>query len=222
MSAGAGDAQTRAGLRVDRFGNAYPETATSFDCSKASINVERMICSDSGLALSDGSLADLYALLMRRMTLSQRVALRGSQRSWLARRNTCENRACIASAYDTRFLTLVEALEARERRLRSRVSRVGQCQLTRIDFIGPRLQQVQGQQPSGTTVQFENGVHQVSYDREPAALMSVPGDAVRVCLASMPAHCPPGDDRGRVYEVTNLRTNLHWRLSDSSHGCGGA
>ncbi len=48
------------------------------------------------------------------------------------------------------------------------------------------------------------------------------GDKVYVCLMSILANCPPGDDRGRVYTTTNLRTMESWTLPDSEHSCGGA
>ena len=48
------------------------------------------------------------------------------------------------------------------------------------------------------------------------------GDPVRMCLVSIPHPCPKGDDRGRVYKTTNLRTHKSWSLPDSEHMCGGA
>jgi hypothetical protein len=41
-------------------------------------------------------------------------------------------------------------------------------------------------------------------------------------LAADPLPCPPGDDRGRVYKTTNLRTRETWTLPDSQYSCGGA
>ena len=43
-----------------------------------------------------------------------------------------------------------------------------------------------------------------------------------MCLTSIPKHCPPGDDRGRKYTATNLRTRGSWSMADSQHMCGGA
>ena len=64
--------------------------------------------------------------------------------------------------------------------------------------------------------------HQVSYDEVPDIARSRPGDPIRLCLVSIPKHCPPGDDRGRFYKATNLRTGKSWTLPDSEHMCGGA
>lgn len=41
-------------------------------------------------------------------------------------------------------------------------------------------------------------------------------------LIFVPKDCPPGDDRGRVYETTNLRTHEVWQTHDDPHMCGGA
>jgi hypothetical protein len=71
-------------------------------------------------------------------------------------------------------------------------------------------------------VEFANGLYQVSYDQVTAINQSRRGDPVFVCLMSLPQHCPPGDDRGKLYTATNLRSEESWTLPDSEHGCGGA
>lgn len=98
-------------------------------------------------------------------------------------------------------------------------TRVGACAKTRIKSIGTRLEGTPG---SGSAVSFENGGDQVSYDTVPAIEGSKAGDPVRMCLVSIPRRCPKGDDRGRVYRTTNLRTHQTWKLPDSEHMCGGA
>ena len=69
---------------------------------------------------------------------------------------------------------------------------------------------------------FKNGGYQVSYDTVPAIEQSKAGDPARMCLVSIPGGCPNGDDRGRVYRTTNLRTHQSWKLMNSEHMCGGA
>ena len=169
-----------------------------------------------------GRLGDTYWRLKRRMTAPERTLLRQEQRRWLRQRNSCRDRRCVAAAYERRTRFLQRDLSARERRLRASVSVEGQCQTTRIEEIGPRLQRIEGERPSGMSVGFANGVWQVSYDAVPAIWGSRVGDATRVCLIWIPTGCPPGDERGRIYEATNLRTRLSWRLPDSSHECGAA
>ncbi|MGB8899661.1 MAG: hypothetical protein WCC90_10755 [Methylocella sp.] len=97
-------------------------------------------------------------------------------------------------------------------------SRVGQCVTTAITKVGTRLDTL----GSGSALSFENGGDQFGYDTVPAIEHSRAGDRVRTCLVSIPRHCPKGDDRGRVYRTTNLRTHQTWTMADSAHMCGGA
>lgn len=96
---------------------------------------------------------------------------------------------------------------------------VGDCVETTIAWVGGRLEEAPD---SGSAVQYENGMTQVEYAVLPGIANSRVGDAVRVCLVSVPENCPPGDDRGRMYNGTNLRTNESWTAPDSQHACGGA
>jgi len=103
--------------------------------------------------------------------------------------------------------------------------RVGQCGETTIKKISQRLEDGSTGRPipgSGSAVNFANGGYQVSYEEEPAIGHSRRGDRVRICLVKLPEDCPPGDNRGRMYKTTNLRTHQSWTLPDSEHSCGGA
>lgn len=101
----------------------------------------------------------------------------------------------------------------------SSVMEVGGCVETSVTLVGSRLE---GVVDSGSGVEFANGMGQVSYDVLLGVANSRVGDPVRLCLVSVPQNCPPGDDRGRVYAGTNLRTNETWTAPDSQHVCGGA
>ena len=98
-------------------------------------------------------------------------------------------------------------------------TKVGQCVETRVVKVGTRLEDVAG---SGTSITFSNGISLVSYDTVSEAEVSKPGDKVKICLKSIPKDCPPNDDRGKVYTVTNQRTKKKFTLPDSQHQCGGA
>jgi hypothetical protein len=103
--------------------------------------------------------------------------------------------------------------------------RVGACAKTTIKSVGTRLVDGATNRPipgSGSAVSFVNGGYQVSYDTVPEVEQSRKGDPVRMCLVSIPKDCPKGDDRGRVYKTTNLRTHKSWSLPDAQHMCGGA
>ena len=96
---------------------------------------------------------------------------------------------------------------------------VGDCVQTSVQQVGTRLEGTPG---SGSAIGYANGLSQVSYDQVPGIDSSRPGDPVKLCLVSLPSDCPPGDDRGKVYGGTNLRTGQTWQEADSEHSCGGA
>lgn len=99
------------------------------------------------------------------------------------------------------------------------------CVRTRIARLEHRLQNGSNGPfvpDSGSAVHFADGLYQVSYDELDAVHESRSGDPVFICLVRLPRACPPGDDRGRVYTTTNLRTLASWTLPDSEHACGGA
>ena len=98
-------------------------------------------------------------------------------------------------------------------------TQVGDCANTKVASSGPRLE---GAPDSGSSIQYANGLSQVDYSVVPGIANSQAGDDVKVCLVSIPTGCPPGDNRGRVYEATNLRTRETWKAPDSQHSCGGA
>jgi len=101
--------------------------------------------------------------------------------------------------------------------------RVGEC--TRIKDVGHRLEDgvTHVQMPdSGSAVTFANGLYQVSYDEMAAIHRAHRGDPVLICLVSLPTDCPKGDDRGKIYKTTDLRTHRSWTLPDAEHSCGGA
>lgn len=95
----------------------------------------------------------------------------------------------------------------------------GQCVTTTIATIGTRLD---GIADSGDQVTYANGVLQVSYAAIKGLKGAKVGDAIKLCLTTIPDDCPPGDTRGKIYRATDLRTHKIWEESDSEHMCGGA
>jgi uncharacterized protein len=172
--------------------------------------------------MADGSMGEQLWFMKRELTTQQWADVVRSQRAWLQRRNACRDSKCVEAAYEARSSELDKIWDGRDRYLKRNVSRVGECEKTTVEWIGPRLQEGQGEEPDGTSIRFADAVRQVSYDRELEVLSSRVGDPARVCLIKIPKGCPPDDNRGRVYRVTNLRTGKQWALPDSSHECGGA
>ena len=97
--------------------------------------------------------------------------------------------------------------------------KIGQCVATRIKTLESRLEDMPD---SGSAVGYTNGLYQVSYEIVPGIATSRVGDRAKVCLVELPQDCPKGDDRGKVYKATNLRTHKSWTAPDSEHSCGGA
>jgi hypothetical protein len=101
---------------------------------------------------------------------------------------------------------------------------IGACAFTTVSEVSQRLED-ENHKPienSGSMITLANGVYGVSYDEVPAVNASRVGDRVMTCLAKLPHHCPPGDQRGKWYTTTNLRTDEAWVLPDAEHMCGGA
>ena len=100
-------------------------------------------------------------------------------------------------------------------------TRILTCGGSIITLIGGRLEG-DTDFSTGTHVEYRNGGAGVSYGKDGAVANSKVGDHVLVCLVFIPHNCPAGDDRGKIYTTTNLRTLESWTLPDSQHSCGGA
>jgi hypothetical protein len=72
-------------------------------------------------------------------------------------------------------------------------------------------------------IDFENGAHLFVYEALQGVRNSRVGDRVQLCLIATAKDCPPGDERGRVYKGTNLRTGESWMGPDTLlRNCSGA
>ena len=81
------------------FGDAL---AASFDCSKASTAVERLICTNEGLSKLDERDADLFVQV--RAAVGDRLDIGRDQIAWLRHvRNMCADEACLSFAYMRRI-----------------------------------------------------------------------------------------------------------------------
>ena len=79
----------------------------SFDCSKATHEIEQLICRDADLAALDRSLADLYAVVLKHTPADKQKALKAEQRGWVKGRDDCwkadDKHACAKGEYETRI-----------------------------------------------------------------------------------------------------------------------
>jgi uncharacterized protein len=84
--------------------------APSFDCARSANAVDRLICSDEGLAKLDRELAERYDGLHRTLSPEGLAVLLTSQRKWLASRSRCVSKeaprdqgvTCLSSLYSDR------------------------------------------------------------------------------------------------------------------------
>jgi len=79
----------------------------SFNCAKATHEVEKLICSDAELAKLDRSLSSLYGTLLKNTPASKQKGLKTEQRGWVKGRDDCwksdDMRSCVASEYRSRI-----------------------------------------------------------------------------------------------------------------------
>jgi uncharacterized protein len=87
--------------------------APSFDCGKASGQVEELICKDAGLAALDDKLAGVYKAAAATSGGEPTSFLKAEQRGWIKGRDECwkadDLRACVESEY-TRRIAQLQAL----------------------------------------------------------------------------------------------------------------
>lgn len=81
--------------------------APSFDCAKASSDIEKLICRDGELAELDRSLAELYSVVLKNTPGSAQNQLKAEQRGWIKGRDDCwkadDLRTCVADEYRFRI-----------------------------------------------------------------------------------------------------------------------
>lgn len=84
-----------------------PQTAQanpSFDCNKASTQVENLICEDARLAQLDSELAEAYKVALRDSPwASANRRIRREQEIWLVRRDRCADANCLRHQYHNRI-----------------------------------------------------------------------------------------------------------------------
>lgn len=78
--------------------------AASFDCTRATGRVERLVCADAGLSALDDELADAHAMQPQGGKAAAR--LRATQRAWLRTRDACADAACVRGSIERRIAEL--------------------------------------------------------------------------------------------------------------------
>ena len=77
--------------------------AASFDCTKASTSVEKMICKNPLLNKLDDALGSNYTdQVSNAMSARERTSFQHKQKVWIQERNACTNEACLIKLYSSR------------------------------------------------------------------------------------------------------------------------
>ena len=79
---------------------------SSFDCSKASTEVEKQICANETLSQLDGLLSSTYKNRQSPNFGLELKRFRQDQLSWLKDRNKCQDANCIQKKYHERLLDI--------------------------------------------------------------------------------------------------------------------
>jgi uncharacterized protein YecT (DUF1311 family) len=85
----------------------------SFACANARTKGEIAVCSDSGLSSLDVNMASQYRRALATADPQQRAALQSTRDRFLAYRDRCPNRQCIADAYVGRMREIRDIREGR-------------------------------------------------------------------------------------------------------------
>ena len=82
-----------------------PVSQAVIDCSRATSNADRLVCSNDRLASVEEEMARAYRNALRRGVDGEK--LRATQRDWKAAvRDPCNDAACLQQAYGARILEL--------------------------------------------------------------------------------------------------------------------
>ncbi|HKX91205.1 MAG TPA: hypothetical protein VJM15_02100 [Sphingomicrobium sp.] len=90
----------------------------SFDCARANTRGEIAVCSDSGLAALDLNMTTQYRRALTTASPAQMQLLRAGRERFLAYRDRCPDRTCIADAYLGRMREIRDIMEGRLQQLR--------------------------------------------------------------------------------------------------------
>lgn len=217
----------------------FKSYAVSFDCNKAATLVENVICSDEEISALDDALASSYANVLASSDDAGSIKL--EQRNWLKKRNACQNKACLKTLYTQRIQELTRSKSASKETTNDQAGsdalpkKPGDCMDSTLLGKATRFEgAVAGQAGGEVFVQVTKDIHLYvqtvpnfpASESIDAYMYSTPdfvkGDKISLCLLELPRDCPPGDERGKIYSVTNIKNNKSFVGIDAWHICGGA
>ena len=88
-------------------------TSPSFDCANARSSGEAAVCADGGLAALDANMAAQYRRSLASATPAQKALLQSTRDRFLAYRDRCPSRQCMADGYVGRMREIRDIMEGR-------------------------------------------------------------------------------------------------------------
>ena len=86
------------------------QTAPSFDCTKATGEIEQLICKDAELAALDRTMTTVCEKALQNWPASEVSTQKAMQRGWIKGRNDCwkaeDKKACVESEYRSRIVEI--------------------------------------------------------------------------------------------------------------------
>lgn len=99
--------------------------AASFDCAKATSDIEHAICNNPDLSSLDGTLSESYQSAMANLPAEQADALRTAQRGWLKQRNACNGQeSCLTDLFSQRAAELQDTAKQAATKLDSIIASI--------------------------------------------------------------------------------------------------
>ncbi|MDR0666943.1 MAG: lysozyme inhibitor LprI family protein [Campylobacteraceae bacterium] len=80
--------------------------SASFDCKKATTDVEKLICSNEELSQLDDELNKSYKELLSKVNENDKKTITQEQREWIKKRNRCKDANCIKDQYEQQLSSL--------------------------------------------------------------------------------------------------------------------
>ena len=86
--------------------------AASFDCAKAQLKIEHLICDNSEISKLDDELSASYKAALQEQAKAD--AIKQAQKQWMKERNGCSDIVCVKSAYEKRLSSLAVTRTTKE------------------------------------------------------------------------------------------------------------
>jgi uncharacterized protein len=93
-------------LTIPFLASGLTSKGPSFDCKKASIKVEKLICEHDDLKKLDIEIAAMFKKVLGLVSSDRAQAIRNAQKSFLEKRNQCRAHRCLTTSLEDQLSTL--------------------------------------------------------------------------------------------------------------------